>query len=434
MVLYGFPGLMSYDSVFQLDEARRWDLGDAHPPAMGALWRLCELVVAGPLGMLLLQTVALAVGVYAILKTELSPRRAAIATCCVCWAPPVLVVMGVIWKDPQMAGYALLGIAALRSPRRSVRYAGLGALCLASAMRHNAAAATFAPVLVLWATDEPVALRRWASRVAAWLAITAAAFGLNAMLVQHHQDLWASSVGVTDLAGIVRFSDVMSDADARELLAGTRLRPDHDLQRAISDDYDPHNYLEYNQHEHPLDVPITDDQRAAVARAWRTAVLEHPLAYLHHRWMVFRRVLNVRGATYARPVMTSFAYQVDPALASRVSHDASPSLIQRAWFAFARGVPGVLYVPFVYFVVALCLLPLARSRLVYALLGSGLGYELGYFPFAMNGDYRYSHWLIASTIVAAVLVFARRYRTGRPTGHGARTNTAVTVSSSPVSA
>jgi hypothetical protein len=108
-------------------------------------------------------------------------------------------------------------------------------------------------------------------------------------------------------------------------------------------------------------------------------------------------------------VTTSFTVRDDPPLAASISHNASPSLVQRGWFAFARAVPGVLYVPFVYFAIALLLVPIARSRLVFALLGSGLGYELGLVPFAMNGDYRYSHWLILSTVVAAVLVFVRRY-------------------------
>ena len=75
------------------------------------------------------------------------------------------------------------------------------------------------------------------------------------------------------------------------------------------------------------------------------------------------------------------------------------------------------FVPFVYFVVALCILPLTRrAPAVIVLLGSGLGYELGMFPIAQTPDYRYSHWLVVSTIAAVVMLFARRWGLAPPVG------------------
>jgi hypothetical protein len=150
VLLYAYPGLVSYDSVDQLDQARRWDLGDWHPPAMAALWRGVELFIGGPFGMLLAQTIGLVLGANWILRDRLSPHAAALGALVVAWFPPILTVTGVVWKDGQMAGYLMLGIAALCSPRPRVRWLGVLAIFLASAVRHNAPAATLAPLVLLW--------------------------------------------------------------------------------------------------------------------------------------------------------------------------------------------------------------------------------------------------------------------------------------------
>src|SRR5580704_13911273 len=76
LVMYAFPGYMSYDSVHQLAQARDGALGDWHPPAMAALWRLVEIVIAGPLGMVLLQIGCFVIGVYLVLVRVLPARIA----------------------------------------------------------------------------------------------------------------------------------------------------------------------------------------------------------------------------------------------------------------------------------------------------------------------------------------------------------------------
>ena len=236
LVLFGFPGLMSYDSVAQLDQARRWDLGDWHPPAMALVWRAVEVVVAGPVGMLLLQISAFVGGGYLLLRSSMSARAAAWTTLALCWYPPILTTMGVIWKDSQMAGYLLLGLAALRSSRPRVRWAGVAVLVIASAMRHNAAAATFAPILLLWNAEAPQPRwRRLAIACAVWIGISATSVGMNAVLAQREEHPWTRSVAVTDIVGIVRWSPPLDDAYLSRVLAGTRLRVTENIQRALTD-------------------------------------------------------------------------------------------------------------------------------------------------------------------------------------------------------
>lgn len=398
VVLYGFPGLVSYDSIVQLDEARRWELGNWHPAVMSALWRVVELVVTGTFGMLLLQAAALIAGLGGILRTQLAPRRAALVALAIAWFPPVLVVMGVIWKDAQMAGYLALAIALCAGPPGRRRWIGIALFVLASALRHNAPAATLVPIVLLVARER-VRWQRWLVGIAAWLAITLAGIGLDAALTNHPGPDLGDLIEVTDIQGIARWAGPLSDDELRPLLAGANLHVDRDIQRELAAHYDPRNYLEFSEHPQPLEVSQTPAQRDAIGHAWRTLVLREPAAYVHHRWQLFRQVLELHAPSRPPAIVTT------DDLYSR----STASAIQRAWFWLVRAISPLWYVPFIYFAVGIALLALARTRLEVALLGSGLVYELSLFAGAMTGDYRYSHWLIVTVVLAAVLIAHRRY-------------------------
>src|SRR5216684_4025026 len=52
-----FPGYMSPDSVWQLQQGRAMRFNDWHPPVMSFLWGVIDRVVPGPAGMLVLHNV-----------------------------------------------------------------------------------------------------------------------------------------------------------------------------------------------------------------------------------------------------------------------------------------------------------------------------------------------------------------------------------------
>jgi hypothetical protein len=180
LALYGWPGIMTIDSFDQLREGRQGVYTDGHPPAMAAIWGVVDAVISGPLGMYLLQTVAFVVGLFALLRRTFAPLPAAGLTLAVALFPPVLAPMATIWKDALMAGFLVLGLAALLDPRRWIRIAALAAFFVATAVRYNTPAATL-PLIVLlfeWSPTLPTwsgRLRRYAISTAAWLAVTGAA-------------------------------------------------------------------------------------------------------------------------------------------------------------------------------------------------------------------------------------------------------------------
>jgi hypothetical protein len=404
-LVYAFPGLMSPDSGFQLMQARGADLiGDWHPPIMALIWRTLDRIIAGPFGMLLLQTGAFLFGLDALVRRVLRPvTAAAIAVAILLW-PPVLTPMAVIWKDAQMAGLMLAGAALLPSPRRRVRIAGLGLLVLASAMRYNAAAATL-PLIALLLDEHAVRWRRYAIAAGCWLAVTVAAFGLNAAITERHDHAWHNSIALFDIVGTIRFSDRYPDADIERDLAGVPLVVHAGIQVRCEEMYTTGGHYELTHGERRIfDLPF-DQHLDEVAAGWAAVLAHDPAAYLRHRLAVFASVTGLDG-TLDGPVPRLLAVenQVAP-LHLTTQHSA----VQSRWMAWLTKLSRTwVFRPHCYLFLTLLMLPLCRSRVGWAVLLSGLFYELGLLFVAPASDYRYSHWMIAAAVIGIVLTFRSR--------------------------
>jgi hypothetical protein len=422
LIVYAFPGVMTQDSFDHLAEARRGIYSDAHPPAINLLWRVVDYVIAGPLGMLVIQSVCFLVGLHAVLRRVLGPRGAAWTAALVLVFPPVMAPFAVIWKDPLMAGFLMLGAAALFSERRGVRVAGLVAMWAATALRYNAFAATL-PLIVLlfeWRPGLP-RLKRYAIATAAWLAVTLGALRFNAAITDHELHLW-TVLAVFDITGtLVHTGGEHSDAELEARLAGTDLLVHQDIHRTLRELYTPDHLMPIINHKTKAlwGLPITGDvgppeaQRDAIARVWKDTITEWPLAYLEHRVAVMRELLGL-GRTRASGAIPNRDFKW-PEHVQQIGLGTGWSELQvkltklNRWCV--RHTP--LFSVWMYLVIALAIAPLALRhrghRDLSALLLSGLGLEASLFVLAGSADYRYSHWLVICTIVTAIGLGVRRY-------------------------
>lgn len=422
LVLYAFPGQMTQDSWDHLTEARTGVFTDGHPPAMDLLFRWLDYVIAGPFLMLVLQSVALLLGLYLMLRRAFTPRGAAWATFGCYLYPPVMMPMAVIWKDCAMAGFLALGLGALFDGRRWLRIVALGALFVASAVRYNAFAATL-PMLLLWFEWRPalVRWRRYAIAAAAWLAVTLAAFGANRLLTDRPMYIWYSSLAVFDIVGTLNYVDGdCSDPELEQLLAGTDLRVHREIHRTMRALYSPSNFapivLDPKRALWALPVlgrePAPEPVRDAVGRAWWSVVTSHPGAYLRHRLAATGAVLSLGRVHVSGAITERDAYRYSDYV-HQMGQGTGWSPLQDSWTRLmiwiGRQTP--VFAPWLYLAAALVLIPLARRhRDVLAILFSGLLYEATLVPLAASHDYRYSHWMIVTTCVALVAVIARRSR------------------------
>lgn len=412
--VYAYPGYMSTDSVDQLQQARGDALHDWYPPMMAYLWRITDHVIAGPFPMLVIQSTAFLLGAHGILRRFIAPRAAAIAACAILLFPSVLAPMAVIWKDSLMAGFLLAGTACLLASERRWRIVGLGLLVLGSAQRYNAPAATLPLVVGLFTWRAVAGWRRYAIAAAAWLAVTALAFGANRALIERKTYAWHNSVALIDLVGTVRHAPPLSDAAVRELLIGVPGIPAADIQRRMRRAYSPSAWWWLVHGDgRVLDPPETAAARDAVAHAWWAAVRTYPFGYLKHRWMVWKDTLGVPARAPVAAVWDGFTENEWQATAIGQVSTHAPA--QRAWLAALKALEATpIYRAWMYLLLACALLPLCRHQPVaFTVLASGIVNELSLGIAAPSSDYRYSHWMVACTILGAVLVFAARWRAGR---------------------
>jgi hypothetical protein len=413
---YAYPGYMSFDSVFQLRESRAGYYIDGHPPFMAAMWRVVEVFVAGPAGMLFIQSTAFLVGTFLIFRTVMAPRTAAIAASLVLWFPPVAGVMAVIWKDSQMAGFLILGFGLIVQDHRRDRVIGLVALLAATLMRHNALVITGPLIVIAFAWNPSHGfVKRHAIAIAVWVAITFSAQVISGLLADEEQHIWHTSLALCDMTATLRYtSATISDEELARETPGVEFWVDHVQARAraedLSDDFVGHLWhLTYRL----VALPDTEADRQAVSRAWKKIVLGHLDGYIAYRFEISRRLLGLGGEPAQSPVYNWFTDIQDPFFsASVIDHDASGSHLQNLMRdeIHVVGVTPAFSV-IVYAVLSLLLIPFAFiDRRIVAMLASGLTSELILFLVAPTTDWRYSFWLVVAVVFATIMLVARRMR------------------------
>jgi hypothetical protein len=411
-VIYAYPGYLTTESADQLIDGRVGAFTDWHAPAMSLIWGLVELVVTGPVGMLVLQSALVLGGAYALLRRALPARPAAISAALLLVFPPVMATLAVVHRDAQMAGWLLAGAAAVTSPRRAIRGVGLALLALACAMRDTAVFAAL-PIAALGFTwrDGDRGVRRAAIAVVAWAAVAIAGRGLDAALIDAPTEREAVARAVTDIVGVLRYAPPLDDAALVRELAGTGLAVQSGIQaraRALTARGEA-----LAGPDRLFDPAATPAARARLFAARRALIGAHPGAYLAARWHVLYRALGLSRATPLQPVYVAFVG--DASHRASLGHRASHGRLQRVLNGQLRHLARTpLFHPSLYLAVALALLPLAALRRQHdaaRLLASGIAHELALFVLAGEPEYRLSHWMITATSLAVALMIARRIAT-----------------------
>ena len=413
---YCFPGFVGWDTREHFVNERSGVYLDGHPPAVARLFRLCELFVAGPALLIILQSTLLLLGLYAILRRAVPERTAAVLAAAIVLFPPISGVTGLVGKDPLMEGCILLGIGALLDPRMRAHRFALLWVAAATLMRWNALAATAAPMTLMFrATPTIAGWRRYAVAILAWLAITLGAFEANELLRTKHEYLWFGSHAYQDIAGTLEYMPDQSDAELQRLLAGVPLRTHANLHAQLRARYNPADYrhLAWGP-DRLLDIPHDEAERTAVGRAWREIVLGHPAAYLRYRVDNYRLLNRLDRPPSFSNVYVWFHVIAAPETVPELEHDAAPSHLQ-SWLVRAQIWIGwtPLYFIFLYFGLCVALAPVVRTRLEASMLLSAFGYHLAWFFLAPTTDFRYSQWLMICSLTVLALVITRRRSRGR---------------------
>jgi hypothetical protein len=400
-----WPGLVTYDSIRQYDQALSGEFDDWHPPMMEWLWRGFLQVWPSPAPMLLLQLSLYGLGLWGLIVWAHRSERPGLAVAIGASAllPLPAALMGEVLKDCLMAASLTaagsLVLLSLTKQRRALRIAAAALVVFAATLRFNA---FLAGVPLLLAAAGPRFTRSW--KRLAMAATLASALTLSAMPVANGL-LGASpsdvnlSLVIFDLAGITAHSG----QDAFPPLG----KPD--TVKIVTRCYSPIKWDSFSWWVEPL-CPISFDnvrpifhQRNIEPYGYLARqILTHPLAYAKHRmahWNIGTRFLV--SDIIDRPVQRVSAPNdwgfVD-------SKGAFLDSIDRVAMTIGAGPLGW---PCCYLALA-CGLLLVSGRLPSALAirmfaGSSLLYGLGYAVFGVASELRYYLWTMIATVLALAI-------------------------------
>lgn len=411
-----WPGLLSYDSVRQFDQALNGGMDDWHPPVMAWLWQQLMELWPAPQPMLLLQLALLGFGMggLVIWATRQGRPRLALALGCTALLPIPVAMMGAVQKDSLMGGalMAAVGLLALAEGQRAVRLR-LFSACLvlfAVTLRFNAFCAGL-PLLVALVPEE---WRRTPGRMlaagAVSLALLLAAMPVANGLIRAHRTGVEFSLVIFDLGGISE----NAEADAFPPLGVPNAL-------AASDKcYTPRSWDNYSWWVKPQ-CPIGfynvrrwfwHNRSVSPMIWWLQAVVSYPEAYVRHRlahWNLNARFLipaDVERPVHKISAPNPWGFTVDGGM-----------LVDTIDAAAINSAMTPLGWPCVW--MALCVGPLLLGRrlqshrIVVPIAASALLYGLGYGVFSVASELRYYLWTMTGGAVAIVIAVADLGRNGR---------------------
>ncbi|WEK41721.1 MAG: hypothetical protein P0Y64_09840 [Candidatus Sphingomonas colombiensis] len=399
-----WPGLVTWDSLRQYDQALSGDFDDWHPPAMEWVWRQLLPLAHGPAPMLVLQLGLYALGFTLLILAAVRAGwgRRALAIGCVALLPLSAALMATIIKDSLMTGalLAAAGLCAIADQRATgkgaMRLAALALLLFASMLRFNAVFATLP--LALWTLPEAWRGRpiRMAGSAVLLLALLAAAMPLANRLTAAKPSGVEMSLIIFDLGGITYHS-------GEDQFPALRVKDAVAVNRHC---YTPVKWDSYAWWvDEPCPIGFERVRRAFAAQHiephlfWLRAILRHPIAYAEHRlahWNVETRFLALDSVD--RPVQVT-------APPNEWGFAVTPNAIVRAVDRLAcLSAETPLGWPCVWIAAMIGLLWAGGSGFPTRVLAwSALLYGLGYAPLGVAAELRYYLWTMIAGALALVL-------------------------------
>jgi hypothetical protein len=415
-----FPGWLSFDSAYQLWQARHWHFNNLSPVPMTAwlavLTRIFGTDSAAPL--FIFHLMLFWFGCALLMRVTLKQRTTAIVGLMLFgFLSPLWWTLANVWTDSAMlAGFTAgvgLTLYAHQRQSRTLHIIALLPLLYGSVVRLNGLAAAL-PLFLLW----------WTARSGEKFSITLRALGVAILI-------GAVSVG-TGVAFDRTLSDervrtwpvqVLHDLAAISIASNTMHIPVFARDPALTIDTLRGGYTPY------VAVPIllvtpplrsglvgdaySRDECAALLRAWFGGVTAEPVAYVSHRAKMMGKLLLYPDRTYSYAMgSTSVGYKDNPySLAlTNPAMQLVESLGSAAWrFHFSL-------LPYALLLVAMCLHALTRartsppiSRSVYVtcalLCASAVMHVMPLLVIAPASDVRYVSWPIAAILFACWIYF-----------------------------
>ena len=415
MCWLAWPGFFTYDSAFQLAQARGLlPLDDANPPLMAMVWRGLDHLWTYPGALFALISVgywfALAALVWRLF--DRAAWRWTVFTLLALW-PPLFVTMCHVWKDCAMTAALLAASASIANRRRG---GGIGWtavalvwLAVACCLRYNAI--TSVAPLALW-LFWPRAARLGARATLAACVVAAVA----SVVLLAIPPIFARAVGATPRHAWVAIAlwDVAGvSIRENEMLIPPRLLNRPTTVADLAHDYTPVtnvNTFLPGRIKLSYDNDYTPDDVAAAWNAWTGVIAHHPRAYFAHR-LAFSRWQYLG---YAQDTPKGLAFspnrydQTFIKLGLPPVDPHAPWLRALEWLRTTPLFAGIWYVLIAGVAAAIAWRRRGARDPVpaLALALSGLGNALPLALISGSCDFRYLVWTVLTALIALPLALA----------------------------
>lgn len=420
-----FPGWLSFDSAYQLWQARQAHFNNLSPVpmtlALAGLVRLFHTESATPL--FLCHLLLFWSGLACWVRIFLPSWKGLVLTIGVFgFITPLWWTLANVWTDTAMlasytagAGFALLGH---RLSLRWLHWLALVVLLYGSMVRLNAIFAAI-PLFALWwicRTGRDRQLRFGATKVALSIAALSAVTGLaiDRVVADERVRTWPVQV-LHDLAAI--------SINTNEHYIPAFARPPDLTIATLKAAYTPYVAVPILLSTPPLrsglvGEPFSDEESVALGKAWLTAIASEPIAYAQHRSALLGKLLVWPDQTNSYAMgSTSVNYRDNPSNGeltgfARAIVDSLGSIVWRFQFSF---LPYAILL----IVVAYRLWRdrrkkrAADSALIRQtaglLLASACFHIAPLIIFAPGADARYIAWPVAAILLGAISLRREEY-------------------------
>ena len=415
-----YPGQYPFDSAYQLWQARHGAFFNITPVSMIGVWSLLLRAFDSPGSLLCLNLALFWTGLGMCADTLRAPAWLKVSGLVLAGLNPLaLVQMAHLLSDAHMTAVMFLGMGLMARAMNGGSRLTLVAACLlfvyAGTIRQNALVAVIplGPLaLIAVRPGKPFGMKLGiVSTMVAGLLALVAGTALDRLLATERREVWPM-LALWDLAAISVATDQLqlppfthgAGLDVNELRETGAFNP-------VSV-----TYLYSNSRSGMNDgflEPYSAEQRYAIARAWWTAIRDHPLAYLAHRAETARLLFGKQSGTpHGIPYYQArTAYRDNPALPTPWFDS-----VQQGLYAVADQLRSSwLFSALPYLLIDAAAFALAWTRrrrrqaaIALGMSSSALLYAASFLVLAPSAELRYLTWPIIAALPALGLALGAR--------------------------
>jgi hypothetical protein len=401
LVYIFYPGFYSYDSIYQLIQAKENAYIDSHPPIMAILWNFLMKFYSNPATLLFLQLGILFVAITysALHKNNKGMRRRVGFILVIPFLPFVINFSGVIWKDILMA-YALLlaGVIIIQNTKISnVRLFGVFLLLLfATLIRVNGIFASLPLFLLLF--YKYFGGKSYSRIIIVTFISIIISFNVSNLLISKNYKIEKSNIGNLYFVNEIY---LYSLKEGRSLIPGVKFEDIKSCENVVIADS---NQIARIMCLQPLGYQF-DSKTPNLSPIFFKSFLNDPQSYFefrNHKFLNYLRIGNKEPWYYWHNRISENGINLS------FSDKRLTNFVESYVFKTADLLP-ILFKP--YFWISLQILfliaNLSRSNSTHkvamvALSSSSILYTFSFYPVVDVPDFRYAYWNVLCVLISLI--------------------------------